>query len=149
MLLDTNALLLPFSSGLDLAAEIARHRPDARIAVPDAVRRELVRLAARGNRWAEAGARLADRYPVLDSPGRGDDAIVALATRERATVVTGDRGLRDRLRALGLRVLFPRGPRRLDEVAARRPAARAATVMSRPPLRRPSRAARRSDARRR
>jgi len=50
---------------------------------------------------------------VEQAPGSGDDAIVAIATAEQdreggVVVVTADRGLRDRVGAVGARVLGPR-----------------------------------------
>lgn len=52
---------------------------------------------------------------VVAAPGSGDDAIVDLVRREAGkrtvAVVTADRGLRDRVIALGARVLGPRAVR--------------------------------------
>lgn len=47
---------------------------------------------------------------VVDAPGEGDDTIVELvrARAGEAVVVTADRGLRDRVRALGAGVVGPR-----------------------------------------
>ena len=49
---------------------------------------------------------------VVSAPGSGDDAIVELVRAEgsdrRCAVVTADRGLRDRVTALGAEVLGPR-----------------------------------------
>ncbi|HET6966508.1 MAG TPA: hypothetical protein VFH58_17180 [Acidimicrobiales bacterium] len=47
---------------------------------------------------------------VVRAPGSGDDAIVAVVSEaggERATVVTADRGLGERVRRLGARVESP------------------------------------------
>ena len=53
---------------------------------------------------------------VVAAPGSGDDTIVDLVRREggprTVAVVTADRGLRDRVVALGARVLGPRAVRR-------------------------------------
>jgi hypothetical protein len=52
---------------------------------------------------------------VVAAPGSGDDAIVALVGREgvnrACAVVTADRGLRERVTALGASVLGPRAVR--------------------------------------
>lgn len=53
---------------------------------------------------------------VVSAPGSGDDAIVALVAAEASDgrhclVVTADRGLRDRVRALGAEVTGPRAVR--------------------------------------
>jgi hypothetical protein len=52
---------------------------------------------------------------VVAAPGSGDDAIVALVRDNPdrdVTVVTADRGLRDRVTALGARVLGPSAVKR-------------------------------------
>lgn len=136
VLVDTNALFLPFVTGTDLAAEVARWHEGARLAVPSPVRRELERLTRDGVPHAALAARLAATLPPVDAPGRGDAGILALAVRLRAAVVTADRELRDRLAAEGLTVLVPRDRGRLEPYRRR---ARAGTVKSRSPLARRSR----------
>ena len=59
-------------------------------------------------REARAALKLADRYETLSTSGTGDDAIIELAIREGAVVVTADRDLIERLKEAGLRVLRPR-----------------------------------------
>jgi rRNA-processing protein FCF1 len=107
VLLDTNALLMPFQLGMDLEGEIERVLGRCRIAVPEAVMAEL-RSMPPTLREARAALQLAGRFETLPSRGMGDDAVLELASREGAVVVTGDRGLIDRLREAGLRVLRPR-----------------------------------------
>ncbi len=57
-----------------------------------------------------------DQVRVVAAPGSGDDAIVDLVREEGAdrptVVITADRELRDRVRALGAEVLGPRTVRR-------------------------------------
>ena len=131
VLLDTNALFLPFSASIDVVDEVRRWDPAARLAVPSAVLDEVDRLRRRGVRHAALAAALASSLPSRPSPGSGDDAVAALALRLRAAVVTADRGLRDRLAAVGLTVLVPRQKSRLEPFHRR---ARAAMVKNRPPL---------------
>jgi len=76
---------------------------------------ELDGLLARGARGAGAARALADTVPVVPAPGRGDAAIVAVAARLGATVVTADRALGAELRRRGVRVLRPRDRHRLEE----------------------------------
>jgi len=113
VLLDTSALLLPFEQGLDLEGEVARELGGCRLAVPEAALAEL-RALARDSRDAKAALKLAGRYEVVPTEGRGDDAILALAVRERAVVVTADRALMARLADAGVRVLRPRERHRLE-----------------------------------
>ncbi len=107
VLLDTNALLMPFKLGMDLEGEIERALGRCRIAVPEAVMVEL-RSMPITMREARAALQLAGRFETLPTAGTGDDAILELARREGAVVVTGDRDLIERLRGAGLRVLRPR-----------------------------------------
>ena len=57
----------------------------------------------------QAGNGAAGRLRVLEAPGSGDDAIVALVRKldTRRVVVTADRELGDRCRAAGAEVLSP------------------------------------------
>jgi rRNA-processing protein FCF1 len=131
VLLDANALFLPFTEGVDLVAEVRRWDDGARLAVPTSVRREVDRLHAQGVPLAGLAARLAADLPPVVAPGRGDDALFAVAVRGRAAVLTADRALRDRLVAAGVVVLVPRDRGRIEPFRRR---SRAATVKSRPPL---------------
>jgi rRNA-processing protein FCF1 len=119
VVVDTNALFLPLRSGFPLDAEIARLVPGARVVVADASRRELVRLAARGIPRAAAARALSERYGRLTSEAEGDDGVLASARRRRAVLLTADRELQQRARALGLSVLVPRDRHRLELLPGR------------------------------
>gem|GEM_PF-446207 len=119
MILDTNALLLPFRTALPLAAEVERCCPGAEVGVPVSVLGELDRLAARGVRLAGPARALARTFRVLPTRARGDAAIVAVALAENAGVVTADRALARRLVAEGISVLLPRDRARLELRAGR------------------------------
>jgi rRNA-processing protein FCF1 len=114
VLLDTNAALLPFRSGTDVAGEVARLLPAARLAVPDAVRAEVDRLVARKVAFAEAARALIERWPTVPTFGRGDSAVYRAALGLGAAVVTADRAFADRLRAAGVDTLVPRDRQRLE-----------------------------------
>jgi len=113
VLLDTNALYLPFTRRFPLEMEIHRLMEGARIGVPDSVHGELQRLEARGDPNARAARLLAARYPRIPTDLHGDGALESLALELGAWVVTSDRQLRSRLEAQGVGVLFPRGDRHL------------------------------------
>lgn len=124
VLLDANALFLPESDGTDLPAEVARHGTPARLMVPSSVFSELDRLCDRNIPGARTARALADRFPVLPAPGRGDAAIVSAAVGGSAWVVTADHDLAERLGARGVSVLAPRAGGRLVLVPPPRPAPR-------------------------
>ncbi|TMA05106.1 MAG: twitching motility protein PilT [Methanobacteriota archaeon] len=101
VLLDANALLMPFQFRVNLDREIQRLLGDADVAVPKPVLAELEFLAER-DREARAGLRLARRYRVIDATGSADDALLDLAGTNRAVVVTNDQPLLNRLREKGI-----------------------------------------------
>ncbi len=76
--------------------------------------RELDRLATRRTPAARGAREFADRFPTTTASLEGDAAILDVAQRLRATVVTADRELARRLRAQGLGVLVPRDRHRLE-----------------------------------
>jgi len=107
VLLDANALLMPFQFRVNLDREIQRLLGDADVALPKPVLAELEFLAER-DREARAGLRLARRYRMIDATGSADDALLDLAATLRAVVVTNDQPLLERLREKGIPRLFLR-----------------------------------------
>ncbi len=114
VLLDTNALFLPLRSGFPLEAEVDRILPGARLLVADATFRELDRLVERATPSAVGARAFAKRFVRVVAKGEGDDAVVEVATRKRAVVLTADRALQTRLRRRGISVLAPRDRHRLE-----------------------------------
>ncbi|MDG9706299.1 NTP pyrophosphohydrolase [Streptomyces sp. DH37] len=103
------------------AAERLRDRLAARAADPDgehagdagdAGDAEEIVLVVEG---AARGVASVPGVRVVEAPGSGDDRIVELVAAEgrgrRCTVVTADRGLRERVEALGARTAGPRSVR--------------------------------------
>ncbi|MFQ5920159.1 MAG: PIN domain-containing protein [Thermoplasmata archaeon] len=115
VLLDANALMMPFQFALDLEDELVRLLGEYRAAVPTSVVRELEDLAP-SNSTAKAALQLASRFPVMAVEGEGDDALLALARAEGAAVLTNDRALRRRLREADLPVIYLRERSRLEAV---------------------------------
>ena len=107
VLLDTNALLMPFQFRVNLETELGRLMGSADITIPSPVWTELEFLAER-DRDARAALQLAARYRVIEAPGSADDALLALASSLRAVVVTNDQPLLDRLRAASIPRIFLR-----------------------------------------
>jgi len=107
VLLDTNALLMPFQFRVNLETELGRLMGSADIAIPRPVWTELEFLAER-DRDARAALQLAARYRVIDAPGSADDALLDLGISLRAVVVTNDQPLLDRLRAASIPRIFLR-----------------------------------------
>lgn len=121
VLLDTNALFLPFTRRFPLEREIYRLLEGARIEVPQSVRGELDRLVERARPNARAARAYAERFRVVPTDLKGDAALETLARDLGAIIVTADGELRRRLYAKGMKVLFPRGEKHLAFVQGPRP----------------------------
>lgn len=96
VVLDTNALLMPFEVKLNLDLEIRRLVGNARVVVPGPMVGELKRCGAK---HSKAAISLARKYEIIHTEKDGDEAIIELATKLDAFVVTNDKELRSRLRA--------------------------------------------------
>ena len=113
VLLDTNALLIPFQFGINIESELDRLLGSCEILVPSSVVGEIAHLA--GGKYSKAAARLCAKFRAVDctSAPTVDDGILDLAGRMRAVVVTCDRALQKRLLSAGLRVVVMRGKNHL------------------------------------
>lgn len=121
VLLDTNALFLPFTRRFPLEREVGRLMEGARVGVPQSVLGELDRLVQRARPHARAARTYADRFPLVPTDLKGDAALETLARDLGACIVTADAELRRRLYAKGMKVLFPRGEKHLEFVQGPRP----------------------------
>lgn len=102
VVLDANALLMPFQFKLNMDAELKRLLGGYTVYVPESVLREL----EKGRDWKNrAAVRLASKYERVPSEAGGDDAVIEAALRLSAYVVTNDRGLKERLREVGVTVI--------------------------------------------
>lgn len=101
VLLDANALLMPFQFRLNLEAELRRLLGNVDVAVPTPVLAEL-RLLATHDRDARAAERLASKYRAIPAEGSADDALLEMALALHAVVVTNDQPLLDRLKQQGV-----------------------------------------------
>ncbi|MGQ9582740.1 MAG: type II toxin-antitoxin system VapC family toxin [Thermoplasmatota archaeon] len=109
VVLDANALMMPFQFSINLDAELSRVLPGCEAVVPSTVVEELERLASgSGGREARAALGLARRYRVVEAEGRGDGAVLGVALRLRAALLTNDARLRRRAQEAGLRVICMR-----------------------------------------
>ena len=95
VVLDANALLLPFQFRINLDLELARLLGACDVFVPESVVRELER---RRGREGKAALRLAAKYALHATTLAGDAAVIDAAKALRAHVVTSDRELLARLR---------------------------------------------------
>ncbi len=105
VILDTNVLIMNMEYRLNLEDDLTELLGTYEIMVPSAVLHELRYIK---DRHAKAALKFAERYEVIESVKKGDDAILSLACHLNAVVVTNDRELRERLKEKGLKVLYIR-----------------------------------------
>jgi rRNA-processing protein FCF1 len=101
---DTNALLMPFQRDLNIDAELKRLLGNHEMIIPEPIIGELERLAKTRSeaRAALALARTRNIFPTVTS---GDDAVLELAEKESAFILTNDKEVIQRATAAGLKVI--------------------------------------------
>ncbi|MCJ7606450.1 MAG: twitching motility protein PilT [Thermoplasmata archaeon] len=114
VVLDANALMMPFQSRMNLDSELERLFGEVICLVPSSVLGELNGLR---EKHAKAALALARKYEIVETDKRGDDAVIDVAERRSAVVLTNDRELIDRLRELGIGVVRLRSGRHLVRVS--------------------------------
>jgi len=107
VVLDANALMMPFQFGLNISAEIERLLGRCEMYVPASVISELSSLAKK-EKAASSALRLAKRFKVAVTRTVGDEAILEAASALGAVVVTNDAALLERLRDMGIRRIMLR-----------------------------------------
>ena len=105
VVLDTNALLMPFEIRNNLDLALRELLGDARIVVPGPLVGELKHL---DHRFAKAAIALARKYEIIPTEYTGDDSVVELAFKTGGYVLTNDKELRRRLRKEGVPIIFLR-----------------------------------------
>ncbi len=114
VVLDANALMMPFQFRMNLDRELERLLGEVTCVVPSSVLSELHGLK---EKHAKAALALARKYEIVETERRGDDAVIDVAERRSAEVLTNDRELIGRLRALGIGVVRLRSGRHLVRVS--------------------------------
>jgi rRNA-processing protein FCF1 len=104
VVLDANALMMPFEYKINLDVEITRVLGNADVYVPRCIVGELKRLSK--SRWeAKAALQLAQKYKIVDVDQLGDKGVLEAAKKLCAYVVTNDRELAKILKNEGIKVL--------------------------------------------
>jgi rRNA-processing protein FCF1 len=112
VVLDTNALLLPFAHGTRLEEDLAALFGSVKLYVPSTVLIELGTLAYKGQgataRHAKMAVKFAQRCEVLQTKLPGDDGLLEVARKAKAVVVTNDKTLQQECVRSGLAVVQSR-----------------------------------------
>lgn len=106
VVLDTNALLMPFEVKINLDLAVLSVLGSARMVVPAPLLGELKRM--NHNKFSKVALALANKYEIVDAVSRGDDSVIEVALRMDGYVLTNDRELRGRLRKLKVPVMYLR-----------------------------------------
>lgn len=116
IILDTNALMMPFQFQINLDKELERIFGKIEVVVPSTVINELSALR-RINNYAKTGLEFAKRYKTVYVEGNADDSILKLAKKENSYVLTNDLILKKRLKENGIKVVIlrERGHLELEE----------------------------------
>lgn len=105
VVLDTNALLMPFEMRINLDSEVRNVLGDVRFVVPGPLIGELKHL---DNRHAKAALALARSREIVQTESSGDDSVLEVAIREGAYVLTNDKELRRRARSYRIPLIYLR-----------------------------------------
>jgi len=110
IVLDANALLMPFQFKLNIDHELKRLFGDIEVFVPSSVLGELANVMDKNGK---AALSLARKYQIVETEMRGDDAVLRIAEERSGAVVTNDRELISRLRERHIPVIRLRAGRYL------------------------------------
>jgi len=113
VVLDSNALMMPFKFKVDIDSEILRLLGKVDVVVPSCVIDELEKLTAPE---AKGARKFAQRYRIVPCKNKGDKGVIETAKELRAAVVTNDQELIEILRKSSIPVIRMRGRQRLDFV---------------------------------
>ena len=105
VVLDTNALLMPFEMKMNLTLSVERLLGEVEFIVPGPLIGELKHL---DNKYADAALQLARKYEIVPTEATGDNAVMELALQRNAYVLTNDKNLRGRLRKVGVPLIYLR-----------------------------------------
>ncbi len=107
VVLDTNALMMPFEVGINLDLAVREILGDVRFVVPGPLIGELKHLQET-KRFAKPALMLARSKEIVQAEGHGDDAVIEVAQREGAYILTNDKELRRRARTMRIPLLYLR-----------------------------------------
>lgn len=110
VVLDTNALLMPFEFSINIDIELKALLGDCEIFVPGPVIGELKRSK---NKYAKVALALASKYKLYPMATQGDAGVIQSAKELDAYVVTNDFPMQKKLKAQGIRPIFLRSKNHL------------------------------------
>lgn len=119
VILDTNALMLPYQFGINIEKELTRLLGMCRIIVPRTVIEEMQKLVEQDgetSRAAALGLSIIKKrgFRLMESEFKGDEGVIETAIKLDAAIVTNDRELKKKAKELRLSIIYLRGENRLE-----------------------------------
>jgi len=105
VVLDTNALLMPFEIRINLDIALADLLGDVRCVVPGPLIGELKHL---DHKFSKAALELARKYEIVQTTLSGDGAVIEAALSTGGYILTNDKDLRSKARKQNIPVIFLR-----------------------------------------
>ncbi len=119
VVLDTNALLMPYQFDINIERELNRLLGVCRIIVPRSVVEEVEKLAEKGGEVGRA-AQLAlsiikkKNFRVIETDMKGDDGVIETAIKMEAAILTNDKELKKKAKEMRLCVIYLREGEKLE-----------------------------------
>ena len=104
VIVDTNALILPFSHGLNISSELRRLVGEHEIVVPEPLLGELKKLAS-SDKNAKAALSLAMKCRIAKTNKSGDESVLELAEVLGGVILSNDREIIGRARANHIKII--------------------------------------------
>lgn len=119
VVLDTNALMMPYQYGINIEKELTRLLGICRIIVPRTVVEEIEKLSeqeGKTGRAAKLGLSIIKKrgFRLVETENVGDDGVLETAIKMDAAILTNDKELKNKARELSLPVIYLRGGTRLE-----------------------------------
>ncbi|MEM1513471.1 MAG: PIN domain-containing protein [Candidatus Thermoplasmatota archaeon] len=119
VVLDTNALMMPYQFDINIEKELTRLLGVCRIIVPRSVVEEIEKIAEKGGETGRA-AQLALSiikkrcFRVVETERKGDDGVIETAIKTEAAILTNDKELKKKAKELKLTVIYLREGKKLE-----------------------------------
>ncbi|HEC76237.1 MAG TPA: twitching motility protein PilT [Thermoplasmatales archaeon] len=119
VVLDTNALMMPYQYGINIEKELTRLLGICRIIVPRTVVEEIEKLSegeGKIGRAAKLGLSIIKKrgFRLMETENVGDDGVLETAIKMDAAILTNDKELKNKARELNLPIIYLRGGTRLE-----------------------------------
>ncbi|HEC88198.1 MAG TPA: hypothetical protein ENI52_02660 [Thermoplasmata archaeon] len=119
VVLDTNALMMPYQYGINIEKELTRLLGICRIIVPRTVVEEIEKLSeeeGKIGRAAKLGLSIIKKrgFRLMETENMGDDGVLETAIKMDAAILTNDKELKNKARELNLPIIYLRGGTRLE-----------------------------------